>query len=54
VPAGVEELRDAFRAHDLTLEDLTGPTLQRIRAIVEMQERGALDRSLRRRAGDAP
>jgi nucleoside-diphosphate-sugar epimerase len=50
VPAGVEELRDAYVEHGLTLEQLTGPTLQRIRSVVGMQERGELDRALRRAA----
>ena len=47
VPQGVEELRDAYRRHGLTLDDLTGPTLQRIRRVVALQEQGALDASLR-------
>src|SRR5690606_2912278 len=48
VRAGVEELYAAYRAAGLTLDVLTGPRLQRIRAVRAMLDAGELDASLRR------
>lgn len=47
VRAGVEQLHAAFVAAGLQLEDLTGPRLQRIKHLVELQERGLVDPSMR-------
>lgn len=47
VRRGAEEVCEAFHAHNLTLEDLTGPRLQRIKRVRELQDSGALDSSLR-------
>ena len=47
VPAGVEQLYEAFLREGLTLEDITSPRLIRLARIREMQEDGSLDASLR-------
>jgi nucleoside-diphosphate-sugar epimerase len=47
VAGGIAELRDAFRAHALTREQLEGPRFQRIRRVLELQEEGRLDERLR-------
>jgi len=47
VADGIAELRDAFRAHALTREQLEGPRFQRIRRVLELQEEGRLDERLR-------
>ena len=46
VRRGVEELYDAFREHELTVEELTG-SLLRVKRIVELQEAGLVDADLR-------
>lgn len=52
VAKGIEELRDAFRAHGLTRAELEGPRFQRIRRVRELQDAGILDEHLRWR--DSP
>ncbi|MGH2683940.1 MAG: NAD-dependent epimerase/dehydratase family protein, partial [Actinomycetota bacterium] len=52
VSEGVDQLRDAYRDVGLTVDDLTGPGLQRIRCVVGLKGRGELDGSLRRTATD--
>lgn len=47
VRRGVEELWDAYLRHGLTLEDLTGPRLQRIAHVRWQQEAGVLREDLR-------
>jgi nucleoside-diphosphate-sugar epimerase len=47
VPAGVQELYDAFVQIGLTQERLVGPDLQRIKHILALQQAGALDEDLR-------
>lgn len=47
VRAGVEQLHAAFVAAGLRLDDLTGPRLQRIKHLVQMQERGLVDEHMR-------
>jgi hypothetical protein len=47
VAGGIAELRDAFRAHALTREQLEGPRFQRIRRVLELQGKGRLDARLR-------
>jgi nucleoside-diphosphate-sugar epimerase len=47
VAGGIAELRDAFRAHALTREQLEGPRFQRIRRVLELQQEGRLDERLR-------
>jgi len=46
VRRGIEELYDAFREHELTVEQLTG-SLLRVKRIVELQEAGLVDAALR-------
>jgi nucleoside-diphosphate-sugar epimerase len=46
VRRGIEELYDAFREHELTVEQLTG-SLLRVKRIVELQEAGLVDAGLR-------
>jgi nucleoside-diphosphate-sugar epimerase len=46
VRRGVEELYEAFLRHQLTLEDLTGPRLQRIRHVRGLLDSGSLDSAL--------
>lgn len=46
VRRGVEELYEAFRAHGLTIEELTG-SLLRVKRILELQEAGLVDDGLR-------
>ncbi len=50
VEAGARELLDAFRDDGLTLEDLNGSRLMRIRRVLELIDRGKIDASLRPRA----
>jgi nucleoside-diphosphate-sugar epimerase len=47
VRTGVEQLLDAFRRHALSLEDLEGERLMRIRRVQALQARGILDEHLR-------
>ena len=47
VRAGVEELYEAFVRTGLELEDLTGPRLQRIKKLVQMQAAGTVDADMR-------
>jgi nucleoside-diphosphate-sugar epimerase len=47
VRKGVEELYNAYLRHSLSLEDLTGRQLQRIRYIDYLQDSGQLDADLR-------
>lgn len=47
VSNAIVELRDAFRAHALTREELEGPSLQRIRRVRDLQDEGRLDERLR-------
>ena len=47
VRRGVEELRDAYVATGLSVEDLTGPRFQRIRQVQAMMADGLLDDDLR-------
>ena len=47
VRRGVEELREAFVSHGLTLEQFTGARYLRIRRVQELQESGELDHELR-------
>ena len=47
VAAGVEELRDAYRAHELSYERFVGSRYLRVRRVLELQESGALDDDLR-------
>lgn len=47
VRKGVEELQAAYLAHGLSLEQLTGPHLQRIKHIRRRQELGTVDTELR-------
>ncbi|MGZ8693908.1 MAG: NAD-dependent epimerase/dehydratase family protein, partial [Gaiellaceae bacterium] len=44
---GIEELRDAFKGHGLTREQLEGPRFQRIRRVRALQDEGRLDERLR-------
>jgi len=44
---GIEELYDAYVTNGLTYEDLVGPRFQRIKHVVQMQDHGRLDGSLR-------
>ena len=48
VAAGIEELRDAYQRYGLTLDQLTGPALQRISCVLGLQQAGAVDQRLRR------
>jgi nucleoside-diphosphate-sugar epimerase len=50
VRAGVEELITAYRKAGLTLEDLTGPRLQRIQRVLSLLGDGAITTDLRWRA----
>jgi nucleoside-diphosphate-sugar epimerase len=47
VKTGVEELIDAYRRHELTIEAFTGERFQRLRRITAMQRAGRLDSALR-------
>ena len=47
---GVEELLDAYRRHDLTLDQFIGPRFTRLLHIRELIEAGVLDDELRRAA----
>jgi nucleoside-diphosphate-sugar epimerase len=47
VERGVMELYEAYRAYGLSLEDLTGPRLQRIARVKELQSAGQLGDDLR-------
>jgi nucleoside-diphosphate-sugar epimerase len=47
VRAGIRQLIASYGEHALTLEDLTGPRLLRLRHILALQERGLLDDELR-------
>ena len=47
VRAGVEQLYEAFVAHGLTEEEFLGPRYSRVTTVVDRQERGELDGSLR-------
>ena len=47
VALGVEELRDAYREAGLSLEDLTGPRLQRIMRVRELLAESRLGSDLR-------
>lgn len=47
VRGGMEQLRDAFRANNLTREELAGDRYFRIKRIRALQSQGALDESLR-------
>jgi nucleoside-diphosphate-sugar epimerase len=49
--AGAEELADAFRGEQLTLDDFQGPRFQRIAQIRRLLDAGELDEGLRPRAG---
>ena len=49
--AGAEELADAFRRQQLTLDDFQGPRYQRIAQVRRLLDAGQLDTGLRRRAG---
>lgn len=48
VPKGIEELRDAYRAHGLTSEEFLSSRYLRIKRVMELKEQGELDASLRR------
>lgn len=48
VRSGVEELRDAFVAHDLKLDEFEGPRYQRVAHIRSMLASGEFDESFRR------
>ena len=50
VPAGVKQLYAAFRDNGLDYATLTGPTLQRLKRIRQLQDDGQLDDNLYRRA----
>ena len=47
VADGAAEVMRAFVADGLTVEDLTGPRFQRIRCVLDQQERGVLGPDLR-------
>lgn len=47
VRAGVEQLRDHFIEHGLTLDDLEGPRFRRIRHVQSLMDAGRLDDELR-------
>ncbi len=47
VRRGVEELYDAYTRRALQLDDLTGPRLQRIQRVLELQSSGRLTEALR-------
>jgi nucleoside-diphosphate-sugar epimerase len=47
VAEGIVELREAFRVHGLTRDQLEGPRFQRIRRVRELQSEGRLDERLR-------
>jgi hypothetical protein len=51
---GVRELYEAYRRHGLTAEEFLGPRYYRLKTVRGLQDRGVLDRALRRRvpAGD--
>jgi hypothetical protein len=44
---GVQELLDAFRAHDLRIEDFEGPRFVRLRRVNELIGEGRIDGRLR-------
>jgi hypothetical protein len=50
VERGARQLLSMYQRYGLTLEDLTGPRLQRIQHIRRLQDAGELDGSLRWRA----
>src|SRR5579883_78387 len=50
LPQGIAELRDAFRAANVTLEDFQGPRYTRLKHIQELLQQGELDVNLRRTA----
>lgn len=54
VRRGVEQLRDHFRDHGLTLDDLRGPRFQRIRHVQSLIDAGRLDGELRWREPAMP
>jgi nucleoside-diphosphate-sugar epimerase len=47
VRRGVEELVDAYAAHELTMDDFLGPRYQRIKKVRELLQSGAIDGALR-------
>ncbi|MEJ7696116.1 MAG: NAD-dependent epimerase/dehydratase family protein [Candidatus Limnocylindrales bacterium] len=47
VAAGINQLLDAYRTHDLQLADLIGPRFTRIARLRELMEAGAVDADLR-------
>lgn len=49
--AGAQELADAFRREQLTLDGFEGPRFQRIAQVRRLLDAGQLDERLRRRAG---
>ena len=53
VARGIEELREAFLASGLSLEDLTGPRLQRIQRVRELLAESRLGSDLRWTGPDA-
>jgi len=54
VRRGMEQLRDAFRANNLTREELLGDRYFRIKRIRALQSQGALDESLRWTSNESP
>jgi nucleoside-diphosphate-sugar epimerase len=54
VESGARELLDAFRSHELSLDDLNGSRLMRIRHVLELIDSGELDQTLRRRHPGRP
>ena len=54
VRRGMEQLRDAFKANDLTREELQGDKFFRIKRIRALQSQGLLDSSLRWMADESP
>jgi nucleoside-diphosphate-sugar epimerase len=49
VERGIEEIRDAYEAQRLTLDDFLSPRFQRLARLRELVEAGELDAELRRR-----
>jgi nucleoside-diphosphate-sugar epimerase len=54
VRRGMEQLRDAFKANNLTREDLLGDKFFRIKRIRSLQSQGLLDESLRWTSDESP
>lgn len=51
---GAEELYEAFREHNVEVEDFEGPRYKRLDHIQQLQAKGLLDESLRWRPADEP